>query len=145
MTWDIISTQEQIQMWAFVSDLRIDQTQYLCRVKPLADCVNTGCRLFQKNWWHGKTNSNCHRKRRENEAWINTSSLSLCITYPPTYFTVEHTHLLSISLTQTHSIPIPVAGLTSVQDYQISSWIFGFPDRACVWWGAKWSTWLLLV
>lgn len=43
-----------------------------------------------------------------------------------------HTNLGPISLTQTHSVPIPAAGHTSAQDYQISSWRFGSPDSVCM-------------
>lgn len=67
----------------------------------------------------------CHSKRRESEAWI--SQLSAALYHPPTDCPT-HSVSISTSLTQTHSIPIPAAGHTSAQDYQISSWRFVFPD-----------------
>lgn len=71
----------------------------------------------------------CHRKRRESEAWI--SQLSAALYHPPTdcpthslslHLQLPHTNALySDSCCRTHSH-------TSAQDYQISSWRFGFPD-----------------
>lgn len=55
-------------------------------------------------------------------AWLNISSLCPCITHP---LTAERTYSPS------HSIPIPAAGHTSAQDYQISSWRFGLPVCVC--------------
>lgn len=117
------------------SNSKTDQTHFLCCVKSSADCVNTsegssrriGDMEKQKRYCASVT-----QWEKESEAWINTSILRLCITHP---LTVKHTHLLAISLKQTHSIPLPAAGHTSAQDYQISSWRFGSPDRACVWRG----------
>lgn len=78
--------------------------------------------------WGEKINSHCAAvtaRGGKSKAWI---SQRLCITLP---LTVEHTHLVFV--TQARSIPVPAAGHTSAQDYQISSLRFGSPNRACVW------------
>lgn len=114
-------------MWSVFWGLGTDQIEYLSCGKTSADCVNTDADPSRRTGGREKQKATVllSQQEKESEAWI--SQLSAALYHPPTDCPT-HSVSISTSLTQTHSIPIPAAGHTSAQDYQISSWRFGFPD-----------------
>lgn len=106
-----------------------------------------------------KTNSNmekrnkpkqCSWEKKKSSPEARTRQLPTVASHPPTRCRT-HTHLVFVTSTSARFIPVPAAGHTSAQDYQISSLRFGSPKQGlCVggeWIGALgwrhcvWSTW----